>query len=55
MLEVCPNRVDEIRDRLAPHTVTQIGTITQHPRLVLGELDISMASLFDAWRGGLNL
>ena len=55
LLEVCPNRVDEIRDRLAPHTVTQIGTIAQQPRLVLGELDIPMSSLFDAWRGGLGL
>jgi phosphoribosylformylglycinamidine synthase len=53
LLEVCPDRVDEIRNRLQGHSVERIGTFTDGDVVSLGETSWQLDTLRTAWAGGL--
>ncbi|MCH2132709.1 MAG: AIR synthase-related protein [Phycisphaerales bacterium] len=53
LLEICPDRVDEVRAALGAHPMTVLGTFTSRRRLALGDIDLSMDDLHAAWADSL--
>ncbi len=53
LLEVSPDRLDELHDLLDGHPCRVVGTFTSDTRLKLGQLDVAMDTLADAWSNGL--
>jgi phosphoribosylformylglycinamidine synthase len=55
LLEVRPDNVDAVAERLCEHPFCVIGTVTESPTLTLGELNLPVSELYSAWRHGLKL
>ena len=52
LLEISPEKLDELDGLLDGHPCRVIGTFTSETRLVLGQLDIEMETLSTAWSNG---
>ncbi len=53
LLEVEPDSLDELDGLLQGHPCRVIGTFTSDARLVIGELELEMGNLSEAWSNGL--
>ena len=53
LLEVSPDRLDELHDLLDGQPCRVVGTFTAETRLKLGQLEVAMDTLAAAWSNGL--